>query len=91
MSSGGEDLTIRKIFFNFLQLLHYKRCEFLLVGAITDTEEELGASALEITGAVEKRICPSLSEECLLEDLKKEIGADDLGLDTEPAGEGEWD
>lgn len=61
------------------QVLDYERCEFLLVGAADDLQAELGEgteAAVEGAPAPAGAPCPDSDEECLLEAMKQEIGAE---------------
>lgn len=61
------------------QLLDCERCEFLLVGAADDLHAELGEgaeAAVEGAPAPAGASCPDSDEECLLEAMKQEIGAE---------------
>ncbi|KAG7672795.1 hypothetical protein Ndes2526B_g08669 [Nannochloris sp. 'desiccata'] len=67
-------------------LLEYERCEFLLVGVGTAAGELMG-------GAGSGNECAESDEECLLQEMKKEIFGDeneDVAVEMQPAETGEW-
>jgi hypothetical protein len=73
-------------------LLEYERCEFLLVGATENVQGELGAAAEQLTGGGGAE-CADSDEECLLEEMKKEItgdGNEDVEVEMQPVETGEW-
>jgi hypothetical protein len=69
-------------------LLEFERCEFLLVAATEDVEQELGAPAEEFV--YKRPECLNMDEECLIRAMKEEVQDEKQVVNTEPAQTGQW-
>lgn len=69
-------------------LLEFERCEFLLVAATEDVEQELGAPAEDFV--YKRPECLNTDEECLVQAMKDEVADEKQIVNTEPAQTGQW-